>query len=186
MADESRLLAEETREETLERTEDKREEMLEVGLTPLLEEEAERGSYQSTYLKVKREERGRTTAERSLETHGLLNLFRGTGGLETLKDGLLILGVHADAGTVRAVRGGDNQHWRRRKRGNLQVTSRSIRRTVEDTRRQTRGWDRARRGGDGRVLGVRRSGEENGEGDFLGEHIIREAEGLQVGRGDGG
>ena len=68
------------------------------------EEEAER-RVTSTYIKVKRGERRRTTTENGLKTRGLCDLFRGTVGLEALKDGLLIRGVHADARSIRAVRG---------------------------------------------------------------------------------
>ena len=106
VAVESRLLTEETREETLERTEDKREEMLEVGKLALLEREEEAGrKITSIYVKAERGERRRTTTESGLKTRGLLNLIGGTVGLEALKDGLLIRGVHADARSIRAVRG---------------------------------------------------------------------------------
>jgi len=106
VADESRLLAEETREETLERTEDKREERLLVGRLEVLEseEEAERG--QVNGRKNKGESR-RTTAEGSLETLGCLNFCRGTVGLEALGNGLLILSVNAHTRGIRAVRGLD-------------------------------------------------------------------------------
>ena len=57
VADESRLLAEETREETLERTEDRREEMLEVGKLALPEEEEEAERVTSIYVTVKRGEK---------------------------------------------------------------------------------------------------------------------------------
>lgn len=57
VADESRLLAEETREETLDRTEDKREEMLEVGKLALPEEEEEAERVTSIYVTAKRGEK---------------------------------------------------------------------------------------------------------------------------------
>jgi len=85
VADESRLLTEETREETLERTEDKREEILLVGKLALLEreEEAERDQVN---VRKSNDGRGATYHRREqLEDSWLAQLLQGyswPGGTE--------------------------------------------------------------------------------------------------------
>ena len=102
---EDRLLAreeerEDMREETLLATLERIEDKVDEGLT----EEAG-GRTKSTCMKINQREMQRTgAAEGILKSLGILDVVSGTAGLETLKNGRLILRVDANARSVGAVR----------------------------------------------------------------------------------